>query len=166
MTRWPGQLGGSHKLVSWLNRLRAAAISNSVNQVFGGRMIESSDGKAISIDDYRIIQPDEFPFKIFQSGDWLTYQVRPGYVITNGEPSIPAGTTDDATEFTIDAGFSEVWFYLDLVAAPQILTTNITPSWAIDTIPIGWVDTFTHEATSAAKIYQFTHDNVFSPCVT
>lgn len=50
MTQWPGILGGKHKLVAWLNKIRAGAKASELKQVIGeGRLIENTDGKILVI---------------------------------------------------------------------------------------------------------------------
>lgn len=104
----------------------------------------------------------ELPFQIYQTTTWLKFKVTTGYVITTGVAVTPALVE---TEFTITSGVLRYWFYLDLTAAATVAASSTLPTWGIDIIPIGWVDTSTYSAESRSVIYQFTRDHVFSPCV-
>lgn len=107
----------------------------------------------------------ETPFEIYQSGSWLEFKVKVGYVIMNGEPVISVGGVE--TLFTLTSGVTRYWFLITLtVGAATISISPTVPAWSATVIPIGWVDTDTHSAESASTIYQFVHDNIFSPCIT
>jgi hypothetical protein len=49
MIQWPSLLGGTHKLVSWLNRLLRACRSAEIKQVVGGYLKPSTDGQCLVI---------------------------------------------------------------------------------------------------------------------
>ena len=167
MVRWPGKLGGRHKLVGWLNAFLDASRAHQVKQIIGGRLIENSDGKILVVGEGGPVEELEYPFKIVQSADWLTYQVRPGWVITTGAPITP---TMLDTDLTLTSGVAKFYFVLRILSptTAAISTSSTEPVWGIDKIPIGWVDTASHATDSppSAEITQFLHDNVFSPCVT
>lgn len=104
------------------------------------------------------------PFEIYQTSTWLKYKVRTGYAITTGAPFEPANVE---TEFTLTSGVAKYYFVLTFSSssAATITTSSTLPAWGIDVIPIGWVDTATYAAVTHGQIEQFTHDNIFSPCV-
>jgi hypothetical protein len=47
MIRWPRLLGGSHKLVSWLNRLLDSCRAAEVKEVKNGQLVRTTDGLTI-----------------------------------------------------------------------------------------------------------------------
>lgn len=102
------------------------------------------------------------PFKIYQTGTWLQFKVMSGYVITTGDPITPSGLE---TTITTTTNKPRHWIYVDITpSTATIQNTFTTPTWATDKIPIGWVDT-TNTTAERAVIYQFTHDNIFNPCL-
>lgn len=106
---------------------------------------------------------DAHPFEIYQSDTWLKFKVKTGYVITTGDPFVPSGVE---SEFTLTSGVTRFYFVLTITPTTATITTSSTvPTWAVDLIPLGWVDTATDSGTSISTIYQFTDTHVFSPCV-
>lgn len=102
------------------------------------------------------------PFKIYQTGTWLQFKVMAGYVITTGDPITPSGLE---TTITVTSGDSQYWIYMDMTTSTATIQNNgTTPTWAVSKIPIGWIDA-SNTTDQVAVIYQFTHDNVFLPCV-
>ena len=109
--------------------------------------------------------PKASPFKIIQAGTWLKYKVATGSVIIGGAPITPT-YAGDGHVFTITGSVAKFYFCLVLTPTTAIVTTSSTlPVWAVDLIPIGWVDTLTGVATTTAAVHQFLSENVFSPCV-
>ncbi len=104
-----------------------------------------------------------YPFQIRQTSSWLHYEVMAGYAITDGSPFVPVGAGDSEV-FELTSGVSFYYIYLDLIAE-EIFQSSTVPTWGVDIVPIGWVDTATHSADSRAVIVQFTRDHIFSPCV-
>lgn len=102
------------------------------------------------------------PFKIYQTGTWLQFKVMDGVVITTGNEITPSGLE---TTITTTTNKARHWIYMDVTTSTAtIQNTFTTPTWTVDKIPIGWVDT-TDTAGEVAIIHQFIHDNVFLPCV-
>jgi hypothetical protein len=105
------------------------------------------------------------PFKIRRSADWLTYRVGDGIIIATGDPVTVINPTDE--DFPISAGVARFWFYIEMSSTvAEIKTSSTTQTWSATLIPIGWVDTLTHESEEASIITQFLKDNVFNPCAT
>lgn len=172
MTQWPNQLGGAHRLVGWLNRLRQSVKECEIKQFVGGRIIETRDGR-ILVADAPNFPANDFPFKIYTSGaysagtptGWLKFKVSTGHVITTSDSFIPTGID---TEFTLTSGVAKYYFLMTLTPTTAVVSVSATaPTWAIDLIPIGWVDTNTYSASAppVAFVHQFLKENVFSPCV-
>lgn len=103
-----------------------------------------------------------FPFRIIPGSTWLKAVVLPGWIITTGNPVTPSHIN---TELTLTSGQAHNFIYVDLTAAPDIKVATTAPTWGADIVPIGWVDT-TDTTHQQAVIYQFTHDNIFSPCIS
>jgi hypothetical protein len=161
MIRWPNLLGGTHKLVGWLNSLLIGCRAAEIKQVIGpGRLISSTDGKIIEI-YHRPAQFEAHPFRIYQSDTWLKYKVTDGIAITTGNPIT---VTNTETEITITSGVTYYWFYLEMTATTcEVKSSATTLVWSNLLIPIGWVDT---TVANVGDINQALKDNVFNPCAT
>lgn len=102
------------------------------------------------------------PFKIYQTGTWLQFKVMDGVVITTGAPITPTGLE---TTISVTSGDAQYWIYMDVTTSTATIQNNgTTPTWAVDKIPIGWIDA-SNTTDEVAIIHQFIHDNVFLPCV-
>jgi hypothetical protein len=103
----------------------------------------------------------ETPFLIYRGSTWLKFKVATGFVITTGDPFIPA---DVDTEITITDGVARYWFYLDITSTTaSVESSATTPTWDINKVPLGWVDTATYATAQRSVIYQF--NGIFIPCV-
>ena len=162
MINWPNELAGAHPLAAWGNKLLRACKANEVVSGRGSRITRTAAGTVITPNS----SSQRFhPFQIQQTSTWLKYTVGPGYVIIGGDPIVPT-YAGDGHEFTITSGVSRFYFCLVLTPTTAIISTSSTlPVWAVDLIPLGWVDTNTYSASSASVVYQFLNENVFSPCV-
>jgi hypothetical protein len=159
MIRWPRLLGGSHKLVSWLNRLVKACQAAEVKEVKNGQLVRNTDGLTIICGGSRGGETTN-PFEIYQTESWLKYKVKTGYVITTGNEIVP---TYVETEFTITSGVLRYWFYVEVASGAstaEIKTSATTLAWDSTKIPLGWIDTQTGAGTNTAKIHQLVRDNI------
>jgi hypothetical protein len=160
MIQWPTLLGGTHKIVPWLNRLRNSCRAAEIKQVVGGYLKPSTDGQCLVILGNNSSSITN-PFTISQSTDWLTYKVSTGLVVLSGDPITP---TQVDVDLTITAGVEHYWFYIDIgTTTAEVKTSATTLAWGCNKIPLGWVDTLTNQATTTAKIYQLQRDHIFSP---
>lgn len=165
MIRWPSLIGGTHKIVGWLNSLLLGCRAAEIKEVKGqGRLISNTDGKIIEI--YTQTQPvQSVRFRIYQSSDWLTYRVGSGVIIATGDPITILNPEDE--DFPISDGVSRFWFYIEMTSTTaEIKTSATTLTWSSTLIPIGWVDTATGSADEVSTPYQFIRDDIFNPCVT
>lgn len=102
------------------------------------------------------------PLRIYQASTWLKFKVTTIQFISTGVAVEPSNAE---TELTITSGVAEYWFALDLTGAtPLIVTSSTLPTWAVDMIPIGWVDT-TDTTNSISVIHQHYPLHLFIPCV-
>lgn len=161
MTKWPSLLGGTHKIVGWLNKLVVSARASEVKKVIGnGRLIETTDGKTIEIwnSPPRL---DTNPFRIYQSGDWLHYKVTTGWVVRGGVPIL---ATNIETDLPITASVLYYWFYMELTDTTAVISTSATTlAWSCTKIPLGWVDTLTGVGTDTPTIVNLNRDHLFNP---
>lgn len=153
----------ANDLVDALNMLGKITIKKgSEDKVF-----YAENGVVIQLKDleHELIGSEfENPFRIYQSGDWLTYKVTDGFAITTGDPIT---VTNIETEITITSGVAYYWFYLEMTATTaEVKSSATTLVWSNLLIPIGWVDTYTNGAYEIADINQMLRDNVFNPCAT
>jgi hypothetical protein len=103
------------------------------------------------------------PFQLYQSGTWLQWKVTTGYFKPAGATIIP---TDVETQFTLTSGVAEYWFWLEVTNTTAVVTASATePTWTINKVLIGWVDTDTDSASFIATPYQFLLTNVQIPCL-
>lgn len=159
MNVFPNDLGGTHPLATWANKLLRASRSSSLITGRGYKLKATPAGTILEIEDQPKVA--RLPFTIYRTTSWLKYKVSTGYVINTGEPEVP---TSVETEFTLTSGESEYWFYIDRSTTPEILTSATTLVWSTELIPIGWVDTNTYSSDSRSVITQFLTTNVFVPC--
>lgn len=163
MITFPNELGGSHPLAAWGNKLLRAAKAASLVTGVGYKLQASSSGTVLQImDEAKAV----LPFTICRTDSWLKFKVSTGYVIASDHAFVPT-YAGDGHEFTITSGVSKFYFVLAITSPTtgSISTSSTLPAWGIDVIPIGFVDTNTYSASSASVITQFIHDNIFSPCV-
>ena len=155
------ELGGTPKLVGWLNKLVVSARASEVKKVIGnGRLIETTDGKTIEIWNSPP-RPDTNPFRIYQSGDWLHYKVTTGWVVRGGVPIL---ATNIETELPITASVLYYWFYMELTDTTAVISTSATTlAWSCTKIPLGWVDTLTGVGTNTPSIVNLNRDHLFNP---
>jgi len=159
---FPNELGGTHPLAAWGNKFLRAAKSSSLVGGTGYKLKASTGGTVLEIGS-EINKP--LPFQIVRGKSWLDFMVTTGYVIIGGDPIVPT-YAGDGHVFSITGAVTRFYFSLVLTPTTAIVTTSSTlPIWAVDIIPIGWVDTSTYVVASASVIYQFLNENVFSPCV-
>ena len=103
------------------------------------------------------------PFQLYQSGTWLQWKVTTGWFKPAGPTIVP---TDVETQFTLTSGEAEYWFWLEVTNTTAVVTASATePTWTINQVLIGWVDTDTDSASSIATPYQFLLTNVQIPCL-
>lgn len=103
------------------------------------------------------------PFKIYRGSTWLKFKVSNGWVATTGVPFHP---TNPDTELTLTAGVELYYIYLDITTSTATFATSATtPTWAVNKVLIGWVDTLTGVADERSKIHQFYPKHLLSPCV-
>lgn len=160
MIRWPGIIGGTHKLVSWLNRLRAASMQTEIKTVIGGRLIQHSNGRELVIDPSKPVVLST-PFQIYQASSWLKFKVRDGRYVGTGNPIT---VTNTETELELTSGVARYWFYIESTATTaEVKKSATTLEWSSTKIPIGWVDT-TDTTNNASVIYQLLTDHIFNPC--
>jgi hypothetical protein len=182
--RWPNKLGGSPRLVGWLNAFLDACRSGEIKTVIGGRIIESSDGKTIVIDSERTLRQHRFPFQIYQAlgnpaltsaqhtdKDWRTFRVRSGWL-----GRLPVDLTDNVLypdgdevpgysatwDFVLTSGEAYVWVWINAAdpADPYIEMSETPPvgGWNSTT---GWDDGYyillgwvNTETVGSAKVRQ------------
>lgn len=162
MIRWPNLLGGNHPLVGWLNLLRNAGRSSELKQVIGpGELKPSTDGKILILHD-RPAAAITFPFRIYQGSTWLKAKVAIGPILTTGDLIVPSNVDTDITLVTATA---KNWIYVDLTATTATYATSATlPTWAVDKIPIGYVDT-TDTTNERQVITPIRREHIFNPCL-
>jgi len=137
--------------------------SNSLAIEELGRQVNRLRRRAGASEDARLE-----PFQIVRGADWLTFQVarNEGQIILTADP-LATILGDIDTDITATAGLLRFWFYFELTTtSATIATATATPTWTLNQIPIGYVDTATHEADEQSDIYQFLHTNIYHPCVT
>jgi hypothetical protein len=145
------------RFLEWVSQLECVSVLGGIKKPHpnGGYSIIVSPSSGVG---------DTNPFRITQSADWLTYKVSDGIAITTGDP---ISVTNVDTDITITAGVEFYWIYLEMTATTaEVKASATTLEWSSLLIPIGWVDTLTHEADEVATINQVLRDNVFNPCVT
>lgn len=158
---WPNEISGTHPLAGWCNKLLRAAKASRVHKGLGYDISHTTDGTILKLaagGGGVTINP----FTIYQSSTWLKFKVTTGYVIKTGDAIVPALVE---TEFTVNTGVGSAWLYIDL-SDDTIKLTETTPTWTVDEIPIGWVDTSTYAAQTRSVIYQFLTTHVYNPCTT
>ena len=162
MNIFPNELGGTHPLASWGNKLLRAARASVVVSGHGYNATTTPAGTFLKIETGQ--DGITFPFKIVPGSTWLKFKVTTGYVITTGAPFVP---TDVDTEFTLTSGVAKYYFLLTMTDATtaEISVSSTLPVWSVEIVPIGWVDTNTYSGSSRSVIYQFCRENIFSPCV-
>lgn len=162
MIQWPRKLGGTWSLVPWLNRLIDAGRASAIKQVIGpGELKPSSDGAVLVLHDVNRRLPDH-PFVIYQGSTWLKAKVKTGPILTTGDLIVPSNVDTDLTLVTATA---KNWIYVDLTATTATFTASATlPTWAVDKIPIGYVDT-TDTTNSVQVITQIRKEHIFNPCL-
>jgi hypothetical protein len=162
MIQWPSLLGGSHKLVSWLNKLMRCARASEIKQVIGnGRLIENSDGKILEIGTFGG-NGVAHPFRIYKGTTWLNAKVATGHILTTGDIITPSNVDINLTLVTATA---KNWIYVDLTSTTATFAASATlPTWAVDKIPIGYVDT-TNTSAELQVITQIRKEHIFDPCL-
>lgn len=101
-----------------------------------------------------------FPFEIYQSGTWLQWACRTGYVVETGAPWTPAAVD---SPFTLASGVAFYWLWLD-VDAQEVKASATTLEWGAKKIPIGWVDTNTLSAQEIAAPVNLVDWHIITLC--
>lgn len=101
-----------------------------------------------------------FPFEIYQSGTWLQWACRTGYVVETGTPWTPAAVD---SPFTLTSGVALYWLWLD-VDAQEVKASATTLEWGAKKIPIGWVDTSTLSAQEIATPVNLVDWHIITLC--
>lgn len=169
MNTFPNELGGTHPLAAWGNKLLRASRAAALCKGRGYKLNATAAGTVLQIESET--GGVHHPFKISNGTSWLEFNVAPGYVITTGAPFLPTGITElDGTlhPHTITSPYANFYVVLAILSASSaaVSTSSTLPTFATDIIPLGWIDTSTYAASSRSVIYQFWRDNVFSPCIT
>lgn len=163
MIQWPALLGGKNKLVAWLNKLLRAGRSSELKKVVGpGHLIENTDGKTL------VILPTppvgvSYQFRIYQGSTWLKMKVATGDLITTGDAFEPSNPD---TELTLTSGVAKFYIYLSFssATAASFIATATAPTWDVNKVPIGWVDT-TDTTNSRSVIHQLQREYIYNPCL-
>jgi hypothetical protein len=171
MIRWPDKLGGTHRLVRWLNRVVDAGRSAEIKAAIGARLIESSDGKTLVV-DFPNPTARKHPFQIYRmrdgtpaASDWRKFRIYAGYVSVDfAAPVLVTGTDGDATPASIlaDDATAKFWFWVDLStpATPTIGSGADPQTWSASKLPIGYVNTQTEYAATVGL--QMITSNIFA----
>jgi hypothetical protein len=105
---------------------------------------------------------EQYPFRIYKGTTWLNAKVATGHILTTGDLVTPSNVDTDLTLVTATA---KNWIYVDLTSTTATLAASATlPTWAVDKIPIGYVDT-TNTSAELQVITQIRKEHIFDPCL-
>lgn len=101
-------------------------------------------------------------FRIYRGSTWLKAKVAIGPIITTGDLIVPSNVD---TDLTLTSGVAKNWIYVDMTSTTAVFAVSATlPTWAIDKIPIGYVDT-TDTTDERQVITQIRKEHIFNPCL-
>ena len=156
---FPKELTGTHPLVGWCNNLLKAARASRVSAGRGYKYRVTSDGTILEVDS---TENKSHPFKIYQTGSWLTYKVSAGYAVTTGSRIT---VTNVDTDIAVSSSATN-WIYIEMTpTTAEVKTTTTTLTWSATLIPVGYVDTSTYHTTTKPIIYQLLKSDIFNPCI-
>lgn len=136
-----------------------AARASRVSAGRGYKYRVTSDGTILEVDS---TENKSHPFKIYQTGSWLTYKVSAGYAVTTGSRITVTNVDTDIP--VVDSSLN--WIYIEMTATTAVVkTTTTTLTWSATLIPVGYVDTSTYHTTTKPIIYQLLKSDIFNPCI-
>lgn len=159
----PSEIGGSHPLGPWLNKLRRAVIRRTPLAQPGFELQQTESGFIQR--PFNRIGAAPGPFEVQRiSLNTLTFKLTAGYIVTTGDEFEPGNMT---AEHTLAEG--QVYYcYLDLTTtAATVVFATVRPTWSVNKIYVAKVTTTAPPAEGqppGAAIRQILAENPQIPC--
>lgn len=153
----PGDLGGSHPLRNWLNRLKRAILRRTLLAGLGYKVRQTESGVILEIlpgtGGGSLLNPFRIS-EVSRTETSITVRVANGKITTTGAPFEPDNI---ATTFPLSLS-ADHYVYLSITATTAtILTTLGGITWSVNKIPLGIVG-------ADGVITQLVRDHIFVPC--